>query len=430
MSQHDTGPGPHSRPLLRRFTVATLIAFSFVGFSISQLIADRVRKDALDTAQFHAGFVEETIVSPALSEADLLSPMSGDKLKRFDAVARVQALRAGVVRLKIWSPEGTILYSDRHELIGQSFENLVPRVTRVLADEVLSETSDLDAPQYEYERELGSLYSTMVPLTPDGAARPVAVAEFFQLEGPIESRINSVRAAAFAIVFGGLALLYAAVIPLLRRQAGLVLHQNQELTLRAQLLEQGQIQTIQMLNRLANAKDPYTGGHIGRVGELSHDVGVMMGVTKEQLRALDLAAEFHDIGKVAISDAILRKPGPLTAEERAEIEQHPAIGVGILEGSELFKDALPGILHHHERFDGTGYPARLAGRGIPVIARIITAVDSYDAMTSDRPYRKALPEEEAWRRLFEGVGSQFCPNTVAALASVLGALQPAEAGSR
>jgi HD-GYP domain-containing protein (c-di-GMP phosphodiesterase class II) len=81
---------------------------------------------------------------------------------------------------------------------------------------------------------------------------------------------------------------------------------------------------------------------------------------------------------------------------------------------------VPGILHHHERFDGSGYPLGLAGRGIPLIARIITAVDAYDAMTTDRPYRNALPNEEAWRRLTEGCGTQFCPETVAALGEVLG----------
>lgn len=143
------------------------------------------------------------------------------------------------------------------------------------------------------------------------------------------------------------------------------------------------------------------------------------------MRTLELAAEFHDIGKVAIPDAILKKPGRLTAEEWIEIEKHPAIGVGILEGSELFRDALPGILHHHERFDGGGYPARLAGRGIPLVARIITVVDAYDAMTSDRPYRKALSDEETWQQLYDGAGAQFCPDTVAALAKVTGQTEEA-----
>jgi HD-GYP domain-containing protein (c-di-GMP phosphodiesterase class II) len=260
-----------------------------------------------------------------------------------------------------------------------------------------------------------------VAVTPTGAHRPEGVAVFYQLSEPIIDHIQRAQIVVLAVVFSGLGLLFAALYPLLRKHAGILLRQNEELARRTEQLERGSIQTIQMLNRLANAKDPYTGGHIGRVAELSQAVGRRMKLGDREMRALALAAEFHDIGKVAIPDAILNKPGRLTPEERAEIEKHPALGVGILEGSELFRDALPGILHHHERFDGTGYPARLAGRGIPLIARIITVIDAYDAMTSDRPYRRALTEQAAWDELIDGMGKQFCPDTVAALAEVTGA---------
>lgn len=412
--------------VLSRLTVGITVSFILIGFVLSQVIAGQIRADALDTAQFHSQFVEETIVAHALGEGSLNQPLTGAALERLDKIVNEQVLRAGVVRLKIWNSSGIIVYSDEHRLIGRHEPSRMPDLSRVLSDEVESQDADMSDPINEYERELGPLFETYVPLQPAGAARPEAVAQFFQLKGPIDSKISRARATVTLVVFGALALLLALILPRIRRHTKAVVRQNRELEHRTKAMARSSIQTIEMLNRLANAKDSYTGGHIGRVAELSTKVGLRMGLDNTTMRALALASEFHDIGKVAIPDAILNKPGPLTSEERAELEKHPAIGVGIVEGSELFEPAIPGILHHHERFDGNGYPAKLARWGIPVIARIITAVDAYDAMTSDRPYRKALAEDEARRRLVEGAGTQFCAETVSALLEVLASESVAE----
>lgn len=408
-----------SPALQRRFMAVGLAAFALVGFGVSQIIAHQIRTDGLKTAEFHAKFVEEAIVGQAIKSGDLDVPMDGTKLPTFDRLVQNQVLRSGVVHLGIWNREGKLVYSSDPDVRLEPMDH--DSIQRALAGETHSAFATLQ--KTGADERVPELFRTLVPIAPVGGVRPEGLAVFFQLSEPITERIQQARFLVLAVVFGALGLLFAGLYPLLRRHAGILLRQNDELVRRSDQLERGSIQTIQMLNRLANAKDPYTGGHIGRVAELAQAVGRRMGLEDHDMRALELAAEFHDIGKVAIPDAILNKPGRLTAEERAEIEKHPAIGVGILEGSELFRDALPGILHHHERFDGSGYPARLAGRGIPLIARIITVVDAYDAMTSDRPYRKALSEDEAWRQLHDGAASQFCPETVAALAEVTGANQ-------
>jgi HD-GYP domain-containing protein (c-di-GMP phosphodiesterase class II) len=413
-------PASTTPKILRRFSLAAVIAFVLVGFGVGDLIASQIRSDALHSASFHAQFVAQSIVAQALSPATLRRPLQGVELARFDRVIRAQALRSGVVRIKIWSPAGLVLYSDDARLIGRRFGDEAGSLQAVLVGGAESEITHLEDPENVFERSFGSLFSTYVPLTPLGAASPQAVAEFYQLKGPIDERVHRAEAFTFAIVFGGLALLFVILWPLLRRHARTLLDKNRSLLEKTGQLERGSLQTIQMLNRVANAKDSYTGGHIGRVAEIAVEVGHSMGLSPVESRALALAAEFHDIGKVAIPDSILLKPGKLDPQEWVEIKKHPALGVGIVEGAELFKRSVPGILHHHERFDGAGYPVGLAGRGIPLIARIITAVDAYDAMTTDRPYRQALSSEEAWRRLSEGSGIQFCPETLSALASVLG----------
>jgi HD domain len=414
------GPQESSAPkILRRFSIAALIAFAAVGFGVGNLIASQIRTDSLHNATFHADFVAQAIVGQALSPYDLREPLHGRDLKRFDRVIESQALGSGVVRIKIWNASGVVLYSDKNRLIGRAFRSEAPSLQAVLVGGPDTEITDLKEPENTFEKGFGSLISTYVPLTPRGAFAPGAVAEFYQLKGPIDARVHRAQAFTFAIVFGGLALLFVILWPLLRLHARTLLERNESLVEKTGQMERGSMQTIQMLNRLANAKDPYTGGHIGRVADIASAVGKQMGLDGTEARALALAAEFHDIGKVAIPDSILLKPGSLDAEEWIEIKKHPALGANIVEGAELFKRSVPGILHHHERFDGGGYPVGLAGRGIPLIARIITAVDAYDAMTTDRPYRQALSNEEAWRRLLEGSGTQFCPDTVRALGEVL-----------
>jgi HD domain len=411
-------PSAGSRFLLRRFSVVGLVAFALVGLGVSQLLANQIRSGGLGTAEFHAQFVQETIVDQELQSGNFGVPMSGSALESFDRVVQDQVLRSGVVHFGIWNRNGELVYSsDRDAAPG--FPAGPASLQRTLAGEIQSGFAELSLASHE-EDVYSDLFRSLVPVTPTGARRPEGVAVFYQLSEPIIDQIRRAQIVVLGVVFTGLGLLFLGLYPLLRRHAGILLRQNEELAHRTEQLERGSIQTIQMLNRLANAKDPYTGGHIGRVADLAQAVGRRMALGDREMRALALAAEFHDIGKVAIPDAILNKPGRLTPEERAEIEKHPALGVGILEGSELFREAIPGILHHHERFDGSGYPARLAGRGIPLIARIITAIDAYDAMTSDRPYRRALSDQVAWGELLDGVGTQFCPDTVAALADVTG----------
>jgi HD-GYP domain-containing protein (c-di-GMP phosphodiesterase class II) len=175
---------------------------------------------------------------------------------------------------------------------------------------------------------------------------------------------------------------------------------------------------LRALVRIVEAKDRYTHGHSQRTAAFAVQLGLQLGLDADSLRALARGAYLHDVGKVAIADEILDKPGPLTPEERTVIETHPEVGHGLVLPSTALAEALPVVLHHHERWDGTGYPHRLTGTAIPLIARIAAVADVWDALTSDRSYRLGLPPQVALAHITDGRGSHFDPVVVDALVSV------------
>jgi diguanylate cyclase (GGDEF)-like protein/putative nucleotidyltransferase with HDIG domain len=172
------------------------------------------------------------------------------------------------------------------------------------------------------------------------------------------------------------------------------------------------------LAKAVDLRDTYTGSHSARVAELAARVASRLGLNQEQIELARLAGSLHDLGKLAIPEEILRKPGPLTGPERLVLERHPQIGFRMLDSLGI-EPVAEWILHHHERWDGTGYPDRLPGSEIPLGARIIFVVDAYDAMTSDRVYRGRLSQEDALAELERCAGTQFDPGVVAALADEL-----------
>lgn len=176
---------------------------------------------------------------------------------------------------------------------------------------------------------------------------------------------------------------------------------------------------VRGLGRLIGARDPATLAHLQRVQRLCLEVGHRLGVPPAELEALAAGALLHDLGKIAVPDDILGKPGRLTAEEMARIKVHPEVGADVLDAIPFPFPVAPIVRHHHERWDGQGYPDGLRGEEIPVGARILTAVDSYDALTSDRPYRRALPHEEAVAFLIDEAGGAFDSEVVETLVEVV-----------
>jgi HD-GYP domain-containing protein (c-di-GMP phosphodiesterase class II) len=180
---------------------------------------------------------------------------------------------------------------------------------------------------------------------------------------------------------------------------------------------------VRALINAIDAKDPYTCGHSDRVGLVAKRLGQELGLDNSECERLYLAGLLHDIGKIGVPDSILCKPGQLSEEEAEMVAEHPQRSGAILQHLSHAIDVLPGVVHHHERYDGKGYPAGLAGEAIPLPARIISVADTYDALTSNRPYRKPLPETKVKAILEEDSGTQWDGRVVNALLTILPEIQ-------
>jgi putative nucleotidyltransferase with HDIG domain len=179
------------------------------------------------------------------------------------------------------------------------------------------------------------------------------------------------------------------------------------------------MRTLAVLSDALEAKDSYTAAHAREVADLAVRVGRAVGMEPDDLRTLSYAALLHDIGKIAIRTEILHKPGPLDPDEYEEMKAHTVVGAQMLERIPYFAGVHPLVRSSHERWDGAGYPEGLGGEEIPLGARVIAACDAYHAMTSDRPYRRAMDEASAVAELRDGSGSQFDPEVIDALLGLL-----------
>ena len=185
-------------------------------------------------------------------------------------------------------------------------------------------------------------------------------------------------------------------------------------------LENAYDHTLAALTSSLDARDRETEGHSVRVSHVARILGDNINVSVHQRKALERGSLLHDIGKIGISDAILHKPGPLNEAEWEIMRQHPDIGARIVEGIPFLQDTLPIIRYHQERWDGSGYPVGLSGKDIPLLARIFAVADAFDALTSDRPYRKRISTEEALQYLKANAGILFDPEIVALLIDMEG----------
>ena len=176
-----------------------------------------------------------------------------------------------------------------------------------------------------------------------------------------------------------------------------------------QELENAYLESIQTLRYTVDAKDTYTRGHSDRVSEYSVLIGKYLGLPESDLKTLRIGGLFHDIGKLGVPDSILLKAGKLSDNEYSEVKNHPSIGAHILSSASIFKDIIPIVKHHHERYDGHGYPSQLEGENIPYFARITAIADSFDAMTSKRAYRDSMPIEKVISEFENCKGTQFDP---------------------
>lgn len=239
---------------------------------------------------------------------------------------------------------------------------------------------------------------------------------------PLFTPVLAVLAYGYEQVSAWTALLF--FVPAIAAQRLFVLYQEQrqlaeELVGANERLERANLSFATALVATLDARDRYTAGHSAAVAIYSRDIARRMGLSEEEQRKCHLAGLVHDIGKIGLPAGLLEKEGPLTLEERRLMEAHSEIGERILANVDDYAEIASIVRHHHERVDGQGYPDRLVGAGTPLVSRIISVADAYNAMTSDRPYRDAMPSRVARLRLAQAVESQFDTSVVAAFEAIL-----------
>ena len=249
-----------------------------------------------------------------------------------------------------------------------------------------------------------------------------AMARLLAATIPLFTPVIAVLAYGYEQVSAWTALLF--FIPAIAAQRLFVMYQEQrklaeELVGANERLERANMSFATALVATLDARDRYTAGHSAAVAIYSRDIARRMGLSEEEQRKCHLAGLVHDIGKIGLPPGLLEKEGPLTLEERRLMEAHSEIGERILANVDDYAEIASIVRHHHERFDGEGYPDRLAGTSAPVVSRIISVADAYNAMTSDRPYRDAMPSRVARLRLAQAADSQFDTSVVAAFEAIL-----------
>jgi putative nucleotidyltransferase with HDIG domain len=198
-----------------------------------------------------------------------------------------------------------------------------------------------------------------------------------------------------------------------------IAEQQSKLNKYARDLEEAYVSIVKVIAAAIDARDSYTHGHSARVSQFSILIGKAIGLSKEQLEDLEIACLFHDVGKIKTPDSILLKPGKLTQSEYEEMIRHVEYGASILSKAPSLTKYIPAVRHHHERQDGKGYPDRLSGDEIPPFASIIAIADTFDAMTSTRPYRNAFSQETALQELLRVAGTQLRADLVAVFVGLI-----------
>jgi putative nucleotidyltransferase with HDIG domain len=331
--------------------------------------------------------------------------------------------------VKVWRPDGTLVWTNRSpERIGKRFSVDGDLGETIENKRTHAAISKLGSEENAVEKSLGltHVFEIYAPILSQNGRRALGAYEIYAKPQHTEIFIASRKHVIWATVIAVFASLYAALGLLVRHASATM--QRQGVTLRKRSrelmdsyrrLEESSLEAIESLNATVDAKDPYTAGHSARVQRIALAVAAELGFDREQIDAVRFGGLFHDIGKIAVPDTILTKPDKLDDSEFELIKSHPADGAEIVSHFSRLHATVPLIRHHHERWDGNGYPDRLAGNDIPVEACVVGLADAWDAMTTDRPYRSALTIDGAIDEVRRCRGNQFSPTVVDAFFAAL-----------
>ena len=422
-----------SLTLLRVFLLTSALICTGAGVALGSILARSLNSEALTAEKTALARYVGGVVQPALVRGNRI-----DIPWRQDAQLAEGVLRQpDIVSVKVWKANGVLAWTNT--LARSSRGRLVPNRNRREIDKNLGLDDELDEAIDEnqpvaalvgtggrgedaFERnDLGyrNLFEVYAPIENANNTRVIGAYEIYADPRALDRLIGSRRTTLWLLVGGVFLALWAALVLLVRGASRTLRRQNATLIESNRLLEESALEAVESLNATVDAKDPYTAGHSQRVRRIAVAIGEELGLDAESLDVLRFAGLFHDIGKIGVPDAILTKPARLTELEFEIVKRHPEDGARIVGRLQRMHATVPAILHHHERWDGNGYPHRLAGNEIPLEASIVGLADAVDAMTTDRPYSSARTLDEATGEVILNSGTQFAPAVVDAFVALV-----------
>jgi putative nucleotidyltransferase with HDIG domain len=430
-----------SLTLLRVFLLASALLCVGAGVALGWMLSQSLTREALNAEQTSLYEYVTGVVQPVLVSHDHVKvPWSQD-----DTLGSSVLSQPDIVVVKVWTADGVLAWTNRQTrtignrlVLNRSRRQIDHRVR--LDDELndaISENRPVAAlvgtgskdDEDSFERnDLGfqHLFEVYAPIDNNARTKAIGAYEIYADPRGLDRLIGARRTMlwiAVGVVFVALWVLLAVLVRgasrTLRRQNEKLRSRTLSLVESNRLLEESALEAVASLNATVDAKDPYTAGHSQRVQRIAVALGEELGLDRDQLDVLRFAGLFHDIGKIGVPDAILTKPDRLTELEYEIVKRHPEDGARIVGRLHRLHATVPAVLHHHERWDGNGYPHGLQGDGIPLGAAIVGLADAVDAMTTDRPYSYARSLEDATEEVLRNRGTQFAPTVVDAFVTLV-----------
>lgn len=405
------------------FAVRSLVVMAVFAVMLGLLVSARIERLYLDGFTRSAKAVAAAGLDHEIRRSGVLAGQSTDGERASLRTSLANEMRgAGISSVKIWDAEGRLVFASDSgaDDLGNSLID-DPEVARALGGQTIS-LVDREDELTDLPRDMKPSVEVYLPMVDGVTGEIVGVLEIYQSYGPVASAMRGTIMLMWGVVLVGTALAYAVQVGFVRgmerrlvdteEQVGSV---NERLEHSLQNLEEHSLGTLQALVAAVDAKDSYTASHSLSVTDYAVAIGKRLRLSAEQLADLERASLLHDIGKIGIPESILLKPSRLTAEEYEVIKRHSVSGAHIIESIPFLRSLVAIVRHHHEQWDGSGYPDGLAGPQIPLLARVLAVADAFDAMTSDRPYRPGMRLAAARQELLRYRGLQFDPAVVDAL---------------
>jgi hypothetical protein len=382
-----------------RFAAVLLVVVIAISAALSYALSrnhlEALKTDLITNAVGQAS----ATLQPALDKYARSGTFTEADRARIDmAVHNVQNFQPLVRGVRLYRPDGTpldpILAPDA-----------AAYVKRAIDAQNFVQTSEVD-------RAGEPLVTVFVPLAAPTGRSYLAVAAIEVSVGQLTAQTAGETQFVVVSTVSACVLIFLSLLTL-------AIAAQRELNKRKRQAESTFLQTMEGIASIVDQRDPYTAGHSQRVSEYSALIATKLALPSKEVDIVRWSALLHDLGKIGIPDVVLLKPGALDAREREIISAHPTIAAGIMGQVEAMAAITPCVLHHHERWDGSGYPSGLSGQSIPLLSRVIAVADTFDAMTTDRPYRKGLDVAETRRRLLEGSNVQWDARVIEAAVALI-----------